>query len=400
MLRFARTVTAACLSLSLGLWSQSGRNAEGSRPVRKSVLIVPFENISKAPGIEWVAESFPEVLGQRLTGGSLQILTREERLRAFDRTGVPSTLHVSHATMFRIAEELDVDYVLLGTYDFDGQTFTAVCQRLDVKRERLSRKMTESGPLQRLIEIQTALSWDMLRLDDPLLTSSRDAFVAAAPPIRLDALENYTRGIVATTPADKIKYFREALRLNPSYADAQLALGEAYVGAKQYELAEGVLEKIPEGQPSAIEAQFLMGLTALQAGHLEKAESTFADLAAREPAPEILNNLGVARARRGESTALQALQKAAEADPDDADYRFNLAVELFRKGDATTSTRELRRFLEAKPADPEGKALMEALVAASDPKYAASAPPPKLPPQRIKTRYSSGSETEEVVSKP
>ena len=364
--------------------SKPGNRAE-SKP---TVLILPFENLSKAPGLEWVGESFPEVLGQRLAGARPRITTREERLRAFDRAGVPATSYPSRALVFLIAEQLDVDYVVLGTYDFNGQTFTAACQQLDMKREHLSPRMVESGPLPKLVDVQTALAWDLLRLNDSGLITSRDGFVAAAAPIRLDALENYTRGVIAATPADRIKYFREALRLNPDYLEAQLALGEAYVGSKQFDLGETTLSKIPESSPLAKKAEFLEGLSALQAGRLEKAESWYSDLVAREPSPEGYNNLGVTRARRGEASALESLRKASETDPDDADYRFNLAVELFRKGDAAASTRELRKFLEAVPSDAEGKALMESLVAASDPKYSASAPAPKLPPLRVKSLYA------------
>lgn len=354
------------------------------------MLIAPFENVSKAPGIEWIGESFPEVTGLRLAG-DLQPMSRNDRLQAFDRAGMPSSLHASRATMYRISEQLDLDYLVMGTYDFDGKTFTATCQRLDVKRAHLSAKMAESGPLLKLIDIQTALAWDLLRLDDAALTTSRDAFVAAAPPIRLDSLENYTRGVIANLAADKVRYFKEALRINPYYAEAQMALGEAYFATKQYDPAAAALAKVPPLHPSAGRAQFLLGLCDLYLGQPDKAETTLAELSRRVPLPEVYNNLGVARGRLGKATALDPLQKAAEADPDDADYRFNLAVALFRKGDATGSTREIRTFLAANPNDAEGKELLAALVAASDPKFAANAQAPKLPPERIKRNYNEDS---------
>jgi tetratricopeptide (TPR) repeat protein len=215
--------------------------------------------------------------------------------------------------------------------------------------------------------------------------------VAAAAPIRLDSLENYTRGVIAGSSADKIRYFKEALRINPSYAEAQMAMGESYFEAKQYEPAAAALAKVPPSHPSAGRAQFLLGLCDLYLGQPDKAEPTFADLSLRVPLPEVYNNLGVARARLGKASALDPLQRAADTDPDDADYRFNLALALFRKGDATGSTREIRTFLAANPNDAEGKSLLEALVAASDPKFAASAPPPNLPPERIKRTYSEDS---------
>jgi len=361
----------------------------------KSLLIASFENVSKAPGIEWIGESFPEVLGQRLVGGTgqvaVQIMSRNDRLHVFDRAGMPSGLHPSRATIFRIAEQRDLDYVVIGTYNFDGQTFSATCQRLDVRHPHLSKKMAESGPLPKLIDIQTALAWDLLRLDDPALTTSRDAFVAAAPPIRLDSLENYTRGVVAASSLDKIRYFKEALRINPSYSEAQMALGEAYFDLKQYDPAAAALAKVPPSHPSAGRAQFLLAVCELYLGQPDKAEPTLADLSTRVPLPEVYNNLGEARARLGKPTALDPLQRAASTDPGDTDYRFNLAVALFRNGDAAGSTREIRTFLAANPNDAEAKSLLEALVAASDPKFAANAPPPKLPPERIKRTYNEDS---------
>ncbi len=396
VLRPISIIFVVCL-LQCPLYSQSPAALLPPK-TQKSLLIAPFENISKAPGIEWIGESFPEVIGQRLAGGAgqvavqteVQIMSRNDRLHAFDRASLPSGMHPSRATMFRIAEQLDLNYVVIGTYDFDGHTFTATCQRLDVKRAHLSSKITQSGPLLKLIDIQTALAWDLLRLDDAALTMSRDAFIAAAPPIRLDSLENYTRGVMAGSSADKIKYFREALRINPSYAEAQMALGEAYFDSNQYDAAAASLAKIPPMHPASGRAQFLLGLCALYLGQPDKAETSFADLARRVPLPEVYNNLGVARARLGKSE-LESLQKAAETDPDDADYQFNMAVALFRKGDATASTCELRSFLAVSPNDSEAKGLLEALIAASDPKYAASALPPKLPLERIKRTYNEES---------
>jgi thioredoxin-like negative regulator of GroEL/TolB-like protein len=361
--------------------------SEPSTSAQKVVLVASFENVSKAPGIQWIGESFPEVIGQRLGGTGLRVMSRTERVHALDNAGVPVGVHPSRATMFRVADQTDVDFVVLGSYDFDGHLFTATCQRLDIKRAHLSKKMVESGPLTKLIDIQTALAWDLLRLDDAALTTSRDGYIAAAPPIRLDSLENYTRGVTATSAPDRIRYFHEALRINPEYSDAQFALGEAEFENKQYEIAAGALMKVPPAHPSFTQAQFLLGLCALNLGQFEKSESAFSDLATRLPLPEVYNNLGVARARRGQPSSLEMFQKAANADPEDSDYRFNLAVAMCRKGDTIGCTRELRTFLASNPNDAEAKGLLESLIAASDPKFAANAPALKVPPERVKPSY-------------
>src|SRR5579863_9690520 len=82
----------------------------------QTVLVVPFENQSKAPGLEWIGDSFPELLQERLNAPTLFVLRREDRLRAYDRLGIPALLRPSRATLYRLAEQLDVDYVILGDY--------------------------------------------------------------------------------------------------------------------------------------------------------------------------------------------------------------------------------------------------------------------------------------------
>ena len=354
----------------------------------KSILIAPFENLSKASGIDWIGESFPEVTGQRVGSDSWLLLSRSERLDAFERAGMPAGRHPSRATIFRVAEQLDVDFVVLGTYNFDGHTFTATCQWLDVKRAHMSKEMTESGQLPQLIDVQTALAWDLLRLNDPALTTSRDAFVGSARPIRLDALENYTRGVLAGTSAEKVRYFREAIKINPAYTEALLGLGQAHFEAKQYEPAAAALAKVSPTHALGGQALFLLGLCDFYLGQFEKAETAFTELAARVPLPEVYNNLGVARARRDRPAAADQFQRANETDPGDSDYSFNLAVALYRKGDAAASTRALRETLAANPSDAEARSMMASLVAASDPQFAATAEPVKLPLERIKRNYN------------
>ncbi len=130
-----------------------------------------------------------------------------------------------------------MDYVVLGLYHFDGRTFTTTVQLLDMRRQHLLPEMNESGPLIQLIDIQTALAWDILHALRPDISLSRQAYVEAAPLIRLDAFENYVRGVTAPTAEEQIQHFREAVRLNPAYPEALLQLGKAYYRERQYEQA-------------------------------------------------------------------------------------------------------------------------------------------------------------------
>ena len=377
--------------LFVALAASSLAGAQSQPTASQTMLIVPFENASGAPGLEWVGETFPEILGQRMASGSLYLVGRADRNYAFDRLGIPQNLRPSHATLFRLGEQMDVDYVVMGRYRFDGRTFTISARLLEMSKLQLRPEVTESGPLPKLLDLESALAWDLLRQLTPNLVTSRNQFVAAAPPVRLDAFENYIRGLLATARQEKIRYFRAALRVFPSYSAALLELGKTYYAGRDYKEAAAWLARLPRADPLAREANFYLGLALFYAGDFERAESAFSFVASRLPLTEVYNNLGVAQARRGKKTALEYFKKAANADPTDPDYRFNLGVALSRAGDTAGAQRELREVLRLRPADTEAKALLATLTGAAAPAPPRASPEARLPLERIKRNYDEAS---------
>ncbi len=346
-------VTTIFLILILASFALAQNDASAAAVPSRTLLVLPFENASKAPGLDWIGEAFPEVLGQRMVSPSLYPIARADRVYAFERAGIPANLRPSRATLFRIGQEMDADYLVLGSYKFDGQTFSATAQLLDVRRLHLSPEMTESGPLVKIIEIQDALAWDLLRTIEPSFAISRTLFVAGSPAIRLDAFENYIRGMIANSRQEKIAKLREAVRINPDYTMALIQLGKTYFAGREYEPAAATFSKIPRTDPAAREASFYAGLSYYYAGQYERAENAFSFLAEQFPLTEVYNNLGVVEARRGRKGAVQYFQKAVDADPNDADYRFNLGVALYRSGDSAGAARELSESAKLRPGDTE-----------------------------------------------
>ncbi len=367
--------------------------AQVSPTAGQTLLVVPFDNESKAPGLEWIGDSFPELLRERLDSPTLYVLSREDRMRAYDRLGIPLELHPSRATVYRIAEQLDVDYALLGSYRFDGRIFQATAQLLDMRGQRLLPASTESGPLTSLINAETLLAWDLLRTLRPTVSITREAYLDLASPIRLDAFENFIRGITAATSAEQIQRFREALRLNPNYPEAMLSLGKTYYRERQYEQAVSWLAHVPQDHPQAREANFYLGLAAYSQGDFSRSETAFAFVAERLPLAEVYNNLGVVTSRRDRKNAADYFRKAVEDDPSDPDYRFNLALELYRQGDLAGASRQLREAGNLWPGDVEARSLLEAISAQSNPAAPRGVVPAssKVPLPRIRTAYDESS---------
>jgi tetratricopeptide (TPR) repeat protein/TolB-like protein len=352
----------------------------------QTVLVVPFENQSKAPGLEWIGDSFPELLQQRLNSPTLYVLSREDRIRAYDRMGIPVNLRPSRATIYRIAEQLDADYVVVGEYNFDGRIFTTTAQLLDMRRARLLPGLTESGPLLELISVQTALAWDVLHTLFPALATSRETYIARAPVVRLDAFESYIKGLSASGEEQQVQCLRDATRLSPTYSPALLRLGEAYYHEHLYDQAISSLARIPENDPAANEARFYLGLAAYYQGDFPRAESAFQLVASRLPLSEVYNDLGVAVDHRDNKAAAACFEKALAADPNDPDYHFNLGVELYRMADLAGASRQLRETVSLKPEDAEARSLLETLAAVSN-----NGGSSKTPLPRIRANYDENS---------
>lgn len=359
----------------------------------KTAVIMPFENGSSAPGLEWISDAFPEILEERLSSPSLFVLSREDRLRAYDQMGIPAELHPPRATIYRIAEQMGVDYVVLGRFTFDGRNVTASAQLLDMNRQRLSPEARESAPLVQLIDVQTLIAWNLLRVLRPDFPVAREDFRRSADPIRLDAFENYVRGIITASPQEKIQFFQQAVRLDPQYGKAWMGLGGTYYAEKQYDQAIAALEKVSRSDPLCRQASFVLGLSAYFRGNYARARGAFEFVASQFPLTEVYNNLGVLAARQSDSRALGYFQKAVQADPGDGDYRFNLGLAYYHAGNLTDAARQLHEAVNLHPNDAEAKALVDAIAPLANtgmqPSAAKSAT--RAPLERIKRNYDEGS---------
>ena len=75
--------------------------------------------------------------------------------------------------------------------------------------------------------------------------------------------------------------------------------------------------------------------------------------------PEILNDLAVARARQGKTAAAQAdLRRAAELEPDEDDYPFNLGLLALQNNDPAAAADYFREAAERAPDNAEDRALL------------------------------------------
>jgi tetratricopeptide (TPR) repeat protein len=341
--------------------------ADIRQPGGRLVLVLPFDNRSGQPNLNWIGDSFPYTLGQRLTSAGFLTISRDDRHYALDHLGLPPDFKPSRATTIRIAQTLDADYVVVGSFDVEnagGQTqrIKVQAQVLEVNQLRLSKPLEDSAELSRLFDVENAIAWKVAQRMDPHFAVVEQTFLAASGGVRLSSFEDYIRGTSASTADERLKRLQAAVTENPSYAAALLALGKEQYSAREYEEAAATLAKVPATDRLALEAGFYSGLARFNAAKYAEAAAAFAFVATRLPLPEVVNDEGVAASRQGKDAVPLFLQVVA-ADPNDADYHFNLAVALLGRSDVASAEREVQSALKLHGDDPEAADLLTRLQA-------------------------------------
>src|SRR5580692_2419467 len=346
--------------------SQSTSDPEASETGGRVVLVLPFDNRTGQANLAWIGDSFPDTLNQRLTSAGFLTITRDDRQYALDHLGLPVDFRPSRATTIRIAQTLDADFVIVGSYTVEGTHIAVQAQVLEVNKLRLSEPLVDSSELTRLFDVENAIAWKVAKQIDPHFNVAQQTFLAASGGVKLSAFENYIRGTDASTAAERIKRLQMAVQDTPDYSAALLALGKAQYAQRDYDQAAATLAKISPADRRALEANFYIGLARFNTAKYAEAELAFAFVASRLPLSEVVNNQAVASSRQGHD-AVPLFQRASTADPNDADYHYNLAVAMYRQGDFAGARREVDLTLKLHPADTEAAQLKTSISAGRTP---------------------------------
>jgi tetratricopeptide (TPR) repeat protein len=344
-------------------------SADSAADIRQSggrlVLVLPFDNRSGQANLSWIGDSFPYVLDQRLTSAGFLTISRDDRQYAMEHLGLPADFRPSRATTIRIAQTLDADFVVVGSYNVinPGSSDSRIevqAQVLDVNQLRMSTALKDSTELARLFDVENAIAWKIAQHIDPHFAVAEQTFLAAAGGVRLSSFENYIRGTSAPTQEERLKRLQTAVTETPNYPAALLALGKEQYAASQYEASAATLAKVPPGDRLALEANYYRGLARFNIAKYSEAAAAFAFVAGRLPLPEVVNDQGVAASRMGKD-AVPLFQQVIVADPNDADYHFNLAVALLGRSDIAGASHEVEAALKLHGDDPEATELLERL---------------------------------------
>ena len=314
------------------------------------ILVMPFENPKREGRIFWLGEAAAVLLSDDLDALGEKPIARSERRRAFERLRVPPVVALTDATVIRIGQLVGADRVVVGTLQLDDDVLTVHARSIALEAGRVQADVSDHGRIQDLYQLFERIA---RRIAPSTASAAPERATRPYPPVA--AFENYVKGLLAETPATAINYLNTALGMFPAFDRARLALWDVYSDQGDHAKALAAVASVRAESPYGRRARFLAGLSQLDLRKHDEAFATFKSLADGGPDAAALNNLGVVQLRRastpqtGQSTYY--FNKAAETDPNDADYIFNLGYAYWSERDPQAAIYWLREAVRRRPTD-------------------------------------------------
>jgi Flp pilus assembly protein TadD len=303
----------AVLAASL-LW-----NGLAPQPQPPRILVVPFETPGRDGRTYWLGEAAAIVITDDLNTRGLGAITRAARARASDQLHLPPQAALSRATVIKVGELVGAAEVIVGEVRVEGDVLTVRAQPIRLDVGRADTEVVEHGTLSDFVAVVEKVARRV---------ASGGANVPAPAAPSLPAFESYVKGLIAQQPATQAQFLEAALKADPSYQRARLALWDVRTAQGDHAGALAAVKAVPTESPLSRRARFLAAVSLINLKQYDEAFTRLNQLQDGPPDPSVLNDLGIVQLHRtatpetGKPTYY--FTKAAEQDPDNSDILFNL----------------------------------------------------------------------------
>jgi len=227
-----------------------------SRPVnpfpRLMVAVMPFENLTGDPGQEYLSDGMTDeliVYLGRISPTRLGVIARASAMRYKHTEKHPA----------QISSELGVKYLLEGVVKRSGKNIriTAHLVKPDDQTDMWADTYDGEIDAERILEFQQTVATRVAQSLSILLPEVRTPHNATSSK---DAYEAYLKGRYEWNKRNEvgflksIDYFKDALAIDPGYADAWAGLADSYNLSREY--FEGLSNSVPAdaGKEAALKA--------------------------------------------------------------------------------------------------------------------------------------------------
>ncbi len=335
----------------------------------RSIAVLPFVNMSGDADNEYFSDGLTEELLNVLA--QIKDLQVAGRTSSFAFKGKDEDLRV-------IGEKLSVAHILEGSVRKAGDQVRVTAQLIKsddgyhMWSQTYDRQLTDVFAIQEDIagQVVDALKVSLLGQDAARLerrptssTDAHDAYLLGRHAASRNSFDSLSEAMVR---------FKEAVRLDPNYAEAWVALGAAYIystntGATPFDegtaLAADALERAIEVDPNSAEAYATIGQLYLYRQENNPAREALAKALALQPnSPDALMGYARLMMRNGDDeAALEYNTKALALDPLRTEFvwaRAGILGNLHRYDDKLAQYARLREIAPDSPNGYYGPALM------------------------------------------
>jgi TolB-like protein/DNA-binding winged helix-turn-helix (wHTH) protein/Flp pilus assembly protein TadD len=331
---------ALVLLLTMTLWLNR-RNVAGwfkPQPVIQSIAVLPLVNLSNDPEQEYFADGMTDELITNLSfAQSLRVVSRASTIG----------FKTSPLSVPQIAEQLHVDAVIEGTVLRVNDKVRITIRLTAAKPERQLWAASYERDLNDAITLQNQIATDAVTQIRAQLTPEARTRLNLENRINPEAYDEYLRARFLlhqeTVQANKaIPHLQRAIQLDPNFAAAYAALGEAWGmegvwGRKSnnkevYATALEYSQKAVSLDPMSSEAYASLGHSLMQNHRWNEGEVALRRAIELDPNnPYAAEYLAVLLGQKGRvDEGLQVSRQLAIANPVSADFQRIYAMMLYR----------------------------------------------------------------------
>jgi len=319
-------------------------------PQQKAIAVLPFVAFSSDPEDQYFADGLAdEILNRLARNKQLRVAARTS---SFQFKGKPVDAR-------QIGAELGVDYIVEGSVRRSGNQVRISAQLVRVSDSFNVFADSWDRTLEGVFEVQDEISRSVMSQLEVNLLSEEQTRLADTTTNNVEALAEYAKGVSLVRNRGKadfenaVVHFRNALTIDPDYAEAMTMLAETYLlqvsyGYRDYDsaapLADELLTRAALIDPQLADVKAVRGLYFWQRSNMSSEEQKDAAMSQAKQALAAAIELNPSHAEafmwlgsilqiEGEFVDGSRLRKKAyELDPRAAVVGFNRAEDLVRYG--------------------------------------------------------------------
>jgi TolB-like protein/DNA-binding winged helix-turn-helix (wHTH) protein/Tfp pilus assembly protein PilF len=206
-------------------YSRNGAGAKVQPNQIKSVVVLPFENLSEDEDQQYFTDGMTDEL--------IANLAKIRSLRVISRTSAMG-YKGTHKTLSEIARDLNVDAIVEGTVLRSGDRVRITAELVQVATDRHLWADTYESPFGDVLTLQSRVASAIVNEIRINLTPEEQQRLASTRPVSAASYEDYLKGRYYWNKRSEeglnkaIEYFRLATEKDPRYALAYAGLADCY----------------------------------------------------------------------------------------------------------------------------------------------------------------------------